>query len=105
MNTTGMTLGEHLPFPTQPLRVADRFLEEYVIPPDRKGEVLRKLYPSFPVPALGAMMLDLHEERFFRVGEFRVLRGGGTDWLVSPYFPSSGATVEDWDEVVEVQGN
>ena len=105
MNNMGMTLGEQLPFPTRRLQVGAKSVEEYMIPPDRKGEVLKKLYPFVPVPSLNTMMLDLHEERFFKVGDFRVLRGGGTDWLVSPYFPTSGGTVIDWDEVVEVPGN
>jgi len=86
----------HLPFPTQPLAVAGRVVDEYIIPADQKGEVLKKLYPFVPVPSLDAMMLDIHEEKRFRVGEFRVLRGGAMDWLVSPYFPSSGGTVIDW---------
>ena len=87
-----------LPFPTQPLQVEGGYAEEYLIPADKKGEVLRKLYPFYPVPSLGAVMLDIHEEKLFKVGEFRVLRGGGMDWLVSPYFPKSGGTVIDWVE-------
>ncbi|OGS13527.1 MAG: hypothetical protein A2234_10450 [Elusimicrobia bacterium RIFOXYA2_FULL_58_8] len=87
-----------LEFPTQTLKVGKSSLEEYIIPDDRKGEVLRRLYPFMPVPALTAYMLDIHEEKLFRVGEFRALRGGAMDWLVSPYFPASGATVLDWLE-------
>ena len=95
------TIGESilpLPFPTRPLKVGESTVEEYLIPDDKKGEVLQQLYPFNPVPALGAVMLDIHEEKLFRVGEFRVLRGGSMDWLVSPYFPVSGGTVIDWVE-------
>ena len=87
-----------LAFPTRPLEVAGGSVDEYIIPADQKGEVLKLLYPFVPVPALGAVMLDIHEEKLFKVGEFRVLRGGGMDWLVSPYFPNSGGTVIDWVE-------
>jgi hypothetical protein len=73
-------------------------LDEYIIPVDRKEEVLKKLYPFLPVPSMNAVMLDIHEEKLFKVADFRVLRGGDMDWLVSPYYPKSGGTVIDWVE-------
>ena len=85
-----------LEFPTQPLKAGSGYVAEYLIPADKKGEVLRKLYPFLPIPSLSDIMLDIHEEKLFKVGEFRVLRGNDMDWLVSPYFPSSGGTVIDW---------
>ena len=98
MKTIDEPEDRQLPYPTQTLKVAGGAVEEYIIPADKKGEVLRQLYPFFPVPALSALMLDIHEEKLFKVGEFRVLRGGSMDWLVSPYFPVSGGTVIDWVE-------
>lgn len=108
MKTTDEAVNEQLSFPTQPLEVAGGTVNEYIIPADKKGEVLKKLYPFTPVPALGAIMLDIHEEKLFKVGEFRVLRGCGMDWLVSPYFPNSGGTVIDWvepdeDEIADIK--
>ena len=85
-----------LPFPTRPIKVEGGYVEEYVIPADKKGAVLKKLYPFVPVPSLDAVLLDIHEDKLFKVADFRVLRGDDMDWLVSPYYPSSGGTVIDW---------
>ncbi|HBA60882.1 MAG TPA: hypothetical protein DCZ92_08690 [Elusimicrobia bacterium] len=101
METVEKPMAAPLPFPLRPLKVDGGFVDEYLIPPDMKGEVLRKLYPFVPVPSMSALMLDVHEEKRFRVCEFRVLRGYGMNWLVSPYFPTSGGTVIDWEEVDE----
>ncbi len=87
-----------LPYPVRPLKVEGGYVDEYLIPPEKRGEVLKKLYPFLPVPSLDAEMLDIHEERTFKVSDFRVLRGDDMDWLVSPYYPASGGTVIDWVE-------
>jgi hypothetical protein len=87
-----------LPYPTRLLKVEGGYLEEYIIPPEKKGEVLKKLYPFAPVPSLNAEMLDIHEEKTFKVSDYLVLRGDDMDWLVSPYYPNSGGTVIDWVE-------
>jgi hypothetical protein len=85
-----------LPFKTRPLEVLGRSVEEYIIPEAMRGEVLEELYPFSPVPRLGEMRYDLHEEKLFQVRDFRVVRDMGMNWLVSPYYPSSGGTVIDW---------
>jgi len=41
-----------LPFPTRPLKVGNDVVEEYVIPDDKRQEVLEKLYLFDPVPTL-----------------------------------------------------
>jgi len=41
-----------LPFPTRPVQIQDETIEVYVIPDKKKAEVLEKLYPFIPVPAL-----------------------------------------------------
>ncbi len=87
---------EKLPFPTRPLEVHGGTVEEYIIPPEKKAEVLDQLYPFAPVPGLDEERLDLHEGRNFRVGDFRVTWEGGQNFLVSPYYPSSGGSVIDW---------
>jgi len=85
-----------LPYPTRPLKVLGGVVKEYIIPADKKAEVLNQLYIFQPVPALNEEYFDLHEGRKFRVGEFRVTWEGGMNFLVSPYYPSSGDTVIDW---------
>ena len=88
--------GTKLPFPTRPLKVGDDFVEEYIIPHDKKQEVLEQLYLFDPVPSLDEELFDLHEGKTFIVRDYRVTWEGGQNWLVSPYYPSSGGTVIDW---------
>ena len=85
-----------LSYPTRPVPAGEDMIEEYIIPTEEKTRVLDLLYPFDPVPALTEMMYDLHEERQFRVGDFRVIRGAAMDMLVSPYYFNSGGTVIDW---------
>ena len=85
-----------LTYPTRQVSEGAEMIEEYIIPDGEKAHVLEQLYPFDPVPALTAMMYDLHEEKQFRVGDFRVIRGAAMDMLVSPYYFNSGGTVIDW---------
>lgn len=85
-----------LPYPTRKVLEKGIVFEEYVIPEGDKRGVLNRLYPFDPVPDLDDMMYDLHEEKVFRVGDFRVIRGPVMDMLVSPFYFSSGGTVIDW---------
>jgi len=85
-----------LSYPTCPVQAGAETIKEYIIPDEEKAQVLDHLYPFDPVPALTEMMFDLHEERQFRVGDFRVIRGAAMDMLVSPYYFNSGGTVIDW---------
>jgi len=85
-----------LPYPTRPLRVHGGIVEEYVIPEDKKAEVLKQLYLFTPIPSLVDELLDIHEGKTFKVGDFRVTWENGHNLLVSPYYPKSGGTVIDW---------
>lgn len=85
-----------LPYPTRPLEVHGGTVEEYVVPDDKKAEVLAKLYIFRPIPSLDEELYDMHEGKKFRVRDFRVTREGGHNFLVSPYYPTSGGTVIDW---------
>jgi hypothetical protein len=85
-----------LPFPTKPLRIGEDVVEEYIIPDDKKQEVLRELYFFDGVPSLDEERFDLHEGKTFVIRDFRVTWENGRNWLVSPYYPSSGGTVIDW---------
>jgi len=85
-----------LPYPTRPLKVLGGTIEEYIIPEDKKQEVLNQLYLFDPVPALDEQRFDLHEGKLFTVRDFRVVREDGKNFLVSPYYPSSGGSVIDW---------
>lgn len=87
---------ERLPYPTKPLVINGLELEEYLIPEDRKAEVLRDLYLFRPIPSLDEEFLDIHSGRRFKVRQFRVTRENGFNWLVSPYYEEGGGTVIDW---------
>jgi hypothetical protein len=87
---------QKLPFPTKPLRIGDDVVEEYIIPDDKKQEVLQQLYFFDGVPSLDEERFDLHEGKTFVIRDFRVTWEGGRNLLVSPYYPSSGGTVIDW---------
>ena len=91
-----MDAEQKLPFPTRPLRLGDDIVEEYIIPDDKKQEVLELLYFFENAPSLDEEMYDLHEGKTFIVREFRVTWENGQNWLVSPYYPNSGGTVIDW---------
>ena len=86
-----------LPFPTRPLKVQGGTVEEYIIPDDQKEEVLRHLYIfDDPIPSLDEQLYDLHEGKLFTVRDFMVVWDNGHNFLVSPYYPSSGGSVIDW---------
>ena len=85
-----------LPYPTRALKVNGTVVEEYIIPEEKKAEVLAELYLFTPVPKLDDEFIDLHEDRKFKARDFRVTREGGHNLLVSPSYPKSGGTVIDW---------
>jgi hypothetical protein len=67
-----------------------------MIPPEKKAEVLRALYPFIPTPSLDDEMFDIHADKKFVVKDFLVTREGEMNMLVSPYYYESGGTVIDW---------
>jgi hypothetical protein len=88
-----------LPYPTVPRQhPGDPAIksEEYIIPQAHKGKVLKEMYPFLGVPKLSAKLLDIEENKRFVVKDFKVVRELGRNWLVSPYYYSSGGTVIDW---------
>ncbi|MCM2266467.1 MAG: hypothetical protein NDI60_01685 [Elusimicrobiales bacterium] len=96
MKTLTYPYEQPLPYPTRPIKVEGGYVDAYIIPEEKKGEVLKALYPFIPVPSLDAVMLDIHEDKTFKVREFMVLRSPEMHWLVSPDYPKSGGTVIDW---------
>jgi hypothetical protein len=80
-----------LPFPTKPLHINGYTVEEYIIPEDKKVEVLKALYPFVPLPSMNAVRLDMHSGKKFRIREFRVTREGNMNCLVSPYMKKAEA--------------
>jgi len=102
-----MPESEPLPYPTRTLVMSvGPDAEEYVIPENDKGLVLRDLYPFSSPPELDDVMLDIHEEKHFRVGDFKVIREDNRNYLVSPYYAKSGGMAIDWisDEKVDSDG-
>ena len=88
---------EPLPYPTRTLAMSiGPDAEEFVIPDCEKAKVLRELYPFAAPPAINETMIDLHEDKPFRVGDFKVIREDNRNFLVSPYYAKSGGMVIDW---------
>jgi len=87
---------ERLSFPTKLVKASGGKVEVYIIPDEKKGEVLKKIYPFIPIPSLEDVMTDIHEDKKFKVKEFCVTREGKMNMLVSPYYFKSGGTVIDW---------
>lgn len=87
---------ERLPYGTRLLEVPSGEVEEYIIPEEDRAKVFRILYPFLPIPSMDQEMLDIHEDKLFIVREFKVVRDGGMNILVSPFFARSGGTVIDW---------
>lgn len=77
---------------------------EYVIPDADRERLLRSLYPFQECPKLDDIRYDLHEQRFFVVKDFRVIREMKRNFLVSPFYPHTGGMVIDW-MVRDVPGN
>ena len=96
MNEKTWLADPRLPYSTRMVPADGDMIEEYIIPEQEKKVVLETLYPFDPVPELNETMFDLHEEKLFRVGDFRVVRESGMNMLVSPYYFSSGGSVIDW---------
>ena len=71
-------------------------IEIYDIPQVEKEKILRAMYPFQPVPSMDEIMFDIHEEKTFTVKDFMVIRDHNLNFLVSPYFCSSGGSVLDW---------
>lgn len=92
-----------LPYPTRPLVMSvGQDAEEYVIPKKDKARVLRKLYPFSDPPKLDDVKFDLHEEKSFRVGDYKVIREDNRNYLVSPCYAKSGGMVIDWIDPTEL---
>ncbi len=91
-----MPLPTALPFPTIRYDFGSEVVEEYIIPDDKKTEVLKLLYFGNRPPDLDDVYEDIHENRTFRIRDFKVVKDSGGLWLVSPYYFSSGGTVIDW---------
>lgn len=85
-----------LPFPTRLVRIGEYLVEEFIIPDDKRAEVLAQLYPFRPIPNLDAKLYDLHADKTFIVKQYRVTYEFGMNYLVSPYYFESGGTVIDW---------
>jgi hypothetical protein len=87
---------DKLSFPLRTESSAWGPVEVYLIPRGQKEAVLKKLYPFRPIPALDAVMEDIHAEKTFVVRDFMVTREGEMNVLASPYYLESGGSVIDW---------
>jgi hypothetical protein len=97
MMPTNWKQDEKLPFPTRLIESSSGIIEEYIIPDEMKQEVLNQLYPfAEPPPSIDEELYDLHEGKLFKVKDYMVVWERGFNFLVSPYYASSGGDVLDW---------
>ena len=75
-----------LPYPTQKINTIYGETVEYLIPDDRREEVLKELYPFGTPPSLDDVLMDIHLDKEFAVRDFKVIEQNGYVMLVSPYF-------------------
>lgn len=89
---------ELLPYETRELKMPAGYEDatEYVIPPDDRKRLLDELYPFHNPPQLNEVVFDIHSERTFTAGDFKIIREDGRNYLVSPYYAESGGMVIDW---------
>ncbi|NLG15472.1 MAG: hypothetical protein GX561_14875 [Lentisphaerae bacterium] len=88
---------ERLPYSTRRVMLSIGVeVEMYEIPSADRARVFEMMYPFAPMPSLDETVYDLHEGKYFQVGEYEVLREGESNFLVSPYYAESGGTVLDW---------
>ena len=95
-----------LPYPKHVLQMSDgTFTQEYDIPEELREAVFQELYLFDKMPSMDTIMLDIHEDKTFRVKDFRVIREGEGNFIVSPYYPKSGGTLLDWIPAVRLAEN
>lgn len=67
----------------------------YIIPMEKKQEVLEQLWIFDPVPSMEDIYWDIHEQAFFKIKAFKVIRWKDHNIMVSPYYFKSGGTILD----------
>lgn len=88
-----------LPYPLRELPMwRGKPAMEYVIPEEAREEVFSEVYPFENRPSLSDELFDIHEEKKFKVKDFKVIRQFGRNLLASPYYAKSGGMVVDWLE-------
>jgi len=93
-----------LEYPMHLLALADgTCTQEYEIPEEEREAVFRKLYLFDSPPSMDDVMLDIHEDKKFKVRDFRVIREDDGNFIVSPYYPVSGGTLLDWVNCSEMK--
>lgn len=70
--------------------------QKYVIPDDKRQEVLDNTFPFTPVPKIDETMIDLHTEKDFIVKDYAIIRYANRNIVVSPYFNEKGGMSVDW---------
>lgn len=70
--------------------------QKYVIPDDKRQEVLDNTFPFTPVPKIDKTMIDLHTEKDFIVKDYAIIRYANRNIVVSPYFNEKGGMSIDW---------
>jgi hypothetical protein len=90
------TADPRLPFKTRIVQTSTGPVEVYIIPEEKKEEVLRQLFIYRDVPKLSKVVEDIHVGKKFKVKDYIVAREGGMNVLASPFYFEGGGAVIDW---------
>lgn len=76
---------------------------QYVIPPEEKAAVIRKLWMFDGAERLDmdATYLDIHCNKTFKLRDAIITREDGCNFIMSPYYPEAGGTLLDMTEYTE----
>lgn len=69
---------------------------EYDIPAENKEKVLKELWPFATPVTLETIFWDLHEQAFFKMCGFKVIRSRNRNFIASPYYSHSGGLACDF---------
>ena len=69
---------------------------EYEIPAEDKEKILKELWPFATPVTLETIFWDLHEQAFFKMCGFKVIRSRNRNFIASPYYSHSGGLACDF---------
>lgn len=97
---------QKLPFPLREVK-SEEYVTEYVydIPDVKKREVLQQIWPFTNPPSIDDVLFDIHEQNYFKMRDYIVIRFDECNMIASPYYFKSGGTIFDFFKSEDQQAN
>lgn len=88
---------QKLPFPIKAV-ISEEYAVEFVydIPDVKKREVLQQIWPFTNPPSIDDVLFDIHEQNYFKMRDYIVIRFDECNMIASPYYFKSGGTIFDF---------